>query len=82
MGCLEGKHRDILAKLERIERDPRHGKVEVLHHGPLVERRFSRFSTGYSQLVDDDMLGRIETLYGQTAMDAFLGLIETADLGA
>ena len=82
MRCLEGKHRDVLAKLERIERDPRHGKVEVLHHGPLVERRFSRFSTGYSHLVDDDMLGRTEALYGQTAMNAFLGLIETADLGS
>ena len=82
MRCLEGSHRDVLAKLKRIERDPRHGKVEVLHHGPLVERRFSRFSTGYPQLDDDDVLGRIETLYGQTAMDAFLGLIETADLGA
>ena len=79
---MEGSHRDVLAKLKRIERDPRHGKVEVLHHGPLVERRFSRFSTGYPQLDDDDVLGRIETLYGQTAMDAFLGLIETADLGA
>jgi Sensors of blue-light using FAD len=79
-GQLEGRQRDVLATLERIEQDPRHGQFELLHYGPLAERRFSRFSMGYPQLDDDDVLGRIETLYGQTAMDAFLGLIETADL--
>ena len=65
MGCLEGRHKDVLAKLARIEPEPRHGKVEVLHHGPLVERRFSRFSTGHSQIVDDDMLGVLKRFMGR-----------------
>jgi Sensors of blue-light using FAD len=79
-GQLEGQQRDVLAKLDRIEQDPRHRQVEVLHYGPLAERRFNRFSTGYPLLEDDDVLGRIETLYGQAAMGAFLDLLATADL--
>ena len=79
-GQLEGRRRDVLATLDRMERDPRHGQFELLHYGPLDERRFSRFSMGYPQLDGDDVLERIEALYGQAAMAAFLGLIETADL--
>ena len=77
---LEGNHKAVLALIEHIQQDPRHCKVEILHHGPLVERRFRSFGTGYTTLDDDDVLGRLEQLDGQAAMDAFLALRDSADL--
>ena len=81
---LEGSQKQVLSLLERIQNDTRHINVEVVHHGPLAERRFSRFSMGYSSLDDDtdDALSRIEKLDGQAAIEAFMGLLPTVYLGA
>lgn len=77
---LEGKQRDVLAKLERIQQDPRHGNVEILHHGPLAERRFRRFSMGYTAVDEGDDLGQLEQLDGRAAMAAFMAMQARADL--
>jgi Sensors of blue-light using FAD len=77
---LEGKQSDVLRLVDRIAQDPRHVNVQVLHHAPLSERRFSRFSMGYASLADDEELGRLEMLDGQTAMNAFLTFQAHADL--
>lgn len=79
---LEGERKQVMALLERIRLDPRHTKVEVLHHAPLSERRFRRFSLGYTTVDDIDVLGNIEQLDGQQAMDAFVALLSTLDLDA
>ncbi|MES2510705.1 MAG: BLUF domain-containing protein [Pseudomonadota bacterium] len=79
---LEGERRTVMKLLERIQQDTRHINIEVLHHAPLAERRFRRFSLGYTTVDDADALGPIEQLDGQAAMDAFVALIATLDLDA
>ena len=77
---LEGIEKDILALLERIRQDPRHTSIKLLHHGPLAERRFKRFSMGYALVEDVEVLGRLEQLEGQAAVDAFVEILSTLDL--
>jgi hypothetical protein len=77
---LEGMQAEVLDLLERIVHDPRHINIEVLHHAPLAERRFGRFSLGYTTIDDGDELGGLEKMEGQAAMDAFLALQARADL--
>ncbi|MES2400551.1 MAG: BLUF domain-containing protein [Pseudomonadota bacterium] len=79
---LEGERKPVMALLERIRQDPRHTNVEVLHHAPLAERRFRRFSLGYTTFDDADLLGQLEQLDGQHAMDYFANLLPSLDLDA
>lgn len=77
---IEGPRKQVLALIERIRQDPRHVKVEILHHGPLAERRFRRFSLGYVTVDDVDVLARIEDAGPEQAMAQFLALIPSVDL--
>ncbi len=79
---LEGERKPVMALLERIRQDPRHSNVEVLHHAPINERRFRRFSLGYTTVDDVDALEKLEQLDGQAAMDFFVSLLATLDLDA
>lgn len=79
---LEGERKKVMKLLERIQQDRRHTNVEILHHAPLAERRFRRFSLGYPTVDDADVLGPIEQLDGEAALDAFLALIASLDLDA
>jgi hypothetical protein len=78
---LEGRARDVAATMARIQGDPRHRNVEVLHHGPLDKRRFRRFSLGYTSVEDIELLERLQRLKGQAAVQAFVGLLSGLDLG-
>ena len=44
---LEGKRGDIEATFERIQRDPRHGEVEVLAFAPEHKRGFSSWAMAF-----------------------------------
>jgi hypothetical protein len=79
---LEGNRKEVLTLTERIRQDPRHTNVEIIHHGPLAERRFRRFSLGYTSMEDVDVLAHMENLDGQAALEAFLGLLPALDLDA
>ena len=68
---LEGPKKQVLKLIERIRNDPRHTKVEVLHHGPLAGRRFHQFSLAFSTVEDVDALERMEQLDGDAALAAF-----------
>lgn len=68
---LEGPQKAVLKLVERIRNDPRHINVEVLHHGPLVGRRFQQFSLAFSTVEDVDALARMERLDGEAALAAF-----------
>ena len=68
---LEGPKKQVLKLIERIRNDPRHTKVEVLHHGPLAGRRFHQFSLAFSIVEDVDALERMEQLDGDAALAAF-----------
>jgi hypothetical protein len=77
---IEGPRKAILALIERIRVDPRHVNVEILHHAPLEERRFRRFSLGYAATDDADVLARIEDAGPEQAMAQFLALLPSIDL--
>ena len=77
---LEGTQKQVLALEQKIRLDPRHIHMEVLHHGPLTQRRFRCFTMGYSMLDDSEVLARLETMDGQTAVDSFLSLLPHIDL--
>jgi hypothetical protein len=79
---MEGRQADVMAQLARIQADSRHSHLQVIHQGPIGERRFSRFSTGYTTLDDDDALAHLETLTGQQAVDSFVALLSSLDLDA
>lgn len=79
---LEGDRKSVLKLLERIRQDPRHTQIEILHHSALAERRFRRFSLGYTTVEDIEALTRLEALDGQAAVDAFLALLSTLDMDA
>jgi hypothetical protein len=70
---MAGRQTDVTAQPARIQADTRQARLQVVHQGPIGERRFSRFSTGYTTLDDDDALAHLETLAGQQAVDSFVG---------
>lgn len=71
---LEGTQKEVLKLTERIRDDTRHTRVEVLHHGPLAERRFRQFSLAFTPVEDTEVLARLELLDGEAAMAAFEAL--------
>jgi hypothetical protein len=77
---LEGCAREVAAIMARIQGDPRHHDVEVLHHGPLEKRRFRRFSLGYTSVEDIELLERLQRLKGQAAVEAFVALLADLDV--
>jgi hypothetical protein len=71
---LEGSQKEVLKLAERIRNDPRHTGVEILHHGPLAQRRFHQFSLAFTTVDDTELLARLELLDGEAAMAAFEAL--------
>ncbi|MES2415318.1 MAG: BLUF domain-containing protein [Pseudomonadota bacterium] len=79
---LEGPRKPVMALLERIRHDTRHTSVEILHHAPLAERRFRRFSLGYTMFDDADALAPLEQFDGDQAIHAFMAMVASLDLDA
>jgi len=77
---LEGGDTEVSELMERIRVDPRHTDIEILHRGPLVERRFRQWSLGYTSVEDIEVLARLEQLQGQAAVEAFMGMLPGLDL--
>lgn len=53
---LEGDEKSVLDTYERICQDRRHRHVTQLYVGEVRERHFSRWSMGYKQLREEDVL--------------------------
>lgn len=71
---------EVAGLMERIRENPRHANVEVLHHGPLAERRFRLWRLRYTSVDDVEPLARLERLQGQAAVEAFLAMLSSLDL--
>lgn len=74
---LEGMQKNVLSTMSRIDQDPRHVQVSVLHQGPLAARRFSNFSLAFSDVQDADLLDELRLLDGAAALQAFHALRES-----
>jgi hypothetical protein len=77
---LEGTQAQMQALEQKIRLDTRHINMQVLHHGPLDQRRFKCFTIGYSLLDDSEVLARLEAMEGQAAVNVFLALMPHVDL--
>ena len=77
---LEGRAKDVLSLMNRICSDPRHTNIEIVHQGPLDQRRFRRFGLGYAPIDELDVLQELEQLDGQAAIDAFMALLPGLEL--
>ena len=77
---LEGSAQELAVIMARIEGDPRHCNVEIIHQGPLEQRRFKRFSLGYTSVEDIELLERLQRLKGQAAIDGFVALLSGLDM--
>jgi hypothetical protein len=78
---VEGEEGAIDALIERLTADPRHEKLQVLHHAPLLgKRRFGRWRLGYLMLDDGRDLTRFEVLGGEAAIASFLEQLPVVDL--
>ena len=77
---LEGCAAQIDAAMARIDKDPRHHHLTIVHRGPLDKRRFRRFSLGYTSVEDVELLVRLQQLQGQAALQAFLDFLGDLDL--
>ncbi|MDM0011267.1 BLUF domain-containing protein [Variovorax sp. J22P168] len=78
---LEGPRDAVQALLSRLQADPRHAALEVLHQGALTQRRYQRFEMGLAQVEhDDDHLAGIATLRAEEALQCFLALRPRFDI--
>ncbi len=77
---LEGDEQKVEALMEQIRQDPRRTHVTDLHHGPLDQRRYRRFSLGYTSVEDVEALERLRQLQGQAAVDAFVAMLSSLDV--
>jgi len=66
---LEGEMHEVEHTFERIQRDPRHGDVQILAFDPVASRGFPSWSMGYvgNSREDTNLFGRIAT---DTGFDA------------
>ena len=74
---IEGMQKNVLSTMARIDQDPRHVQVQVVHQGPLAARRFSDFSLAFSAVEDADLLAELALLDGEAALQAFQSLRES-----
>ena len=77
---IEGNEQEIAELMERIQQDPRHNHIRILHDAPLAHRRFGGFSLGYTSVEDVDALERLAQLQGQAAVDALLAMLSSLDV--
>ena len=78
---VEGPPAAVAALSDRLDRDVRHTRMEVLTAGPFAgPRRFSDWRLGYVDVVDADEIGAMRALSGDDAMRAFERLLPRLDV--
>jgi hypothetical protein len=79
---LEGSVGEVVKLFEAICQDKRHIKVALLHQGTTPERKFRRFSMGFADIENADVLGELESLTNAAALASFLAMSSTIDLAS
>lgn len=76
---IEGSEASVKALMARMALDSRHTDIHILHQGALAERRFRRFSMGYTH-TPENALESLRQLTGKPALNAFVSMISGLDL--
>ncbi|WP_076999396.1 BLUF domain-containing protein [Variovorax sp. KK3] len=77
---IEGPRGNVLRLLDRIEADPRHVEMKVLHEGALDVRRYLRFDMGLAHVEETDHVEDLCMLDGAEALAQFLALRPRLDI--
>ncbi len=77
---FEGPSRQVLRLMSRLEADPRHTQIRVVHEGALAQRRYQRFDLGLAQPEESDDLAEVEKVDGIEALRRFLALRPRFDI--
>ena len=77
---LEGPREAVETLMQRIEQDPRHVEVRVVHRGPLQARRYSGFGMGLAESEGPDLMAGVHALEGEAALKHFLALRSSFDI--
>lgn len=80
MQLIEGDEIAVKQLMQNIEQDSRHANLLSLHEGRCGQRRFSRFSMGYSYSESGDAVVALRDLRGENAITAFLRAVPSFDL--
>jgi hypothetical protein len=77
---IEGPKGNVLQLLDRLEADPRHVEMKVLHEGAIDVRRYLRFEMGLAQVEEADHVEDLCLLDGPDALAKFLALRPRLDI--
>lgn len=55
--ALEGDDAVIDALIEKIARDPRHAKIQLLHRRPIERRQYAEWSMGFKRISERELTG-------------------------
>jgi hypothetical protein len=71
---FEGSRRNVLRLLDRLEADPRHVDMRVLHEGMIEARRYRRFDMGLALIEESEDVEDLGRLDGAEALARFIAL--------
>lgn len=77
---FEGPREAVQALMARLQRDPRHVALVVVHDGPLAARRYSGFAMGLAECEGPDPVSGLRALRGEAALAHFLALRASFDI--
>ncbi|WP_390346597.1 BLUF domain-containing protein [Variovorax boronicumulans] len=77
---FEGPREAVQGLMARLQRDPRHVALVVVHEGPLAERRYTGFAMGLAECEGPDPISALQTLRGEAALAHFLALRASFDI--
>jgi hypothetical protein len=78
---IEGPAEPLRALWARLQADPRHTDLRVLHQGSVAARRYQRFEMGLAEVEFEDDLAGIAQLQGDEALHRFIALRPRFDIG-
>jgi hypothetical protein len=76
----EGARDAVRALWQRLEADPRHTGMKLLHQGALAQRRYPRFEIGMAEVGEQEALGEMLLLSGAAAVERFVALRPNFDI--
>ncbi|QFZ81601.1 blue light sensor protein [Variovorax paradoxus] len=79
---FEGPHEAAQGLMARLQRDPRHADLVVVHDGPLAARRYTGFAMGLAECEGPDPISALQALRGEAALAYFLALRASFDISS
>lgn len=79
---FEGPREAAHGLMARLQSDPRHVALVVVHEGPLAERRYTGFAMGLAECEGPDPISALQALRGEAALAHFLALRGSFDISS